>query len=130
MVPDTCEPTCTVVTALMVPVACTTFCTSPFCTFSVKYCGAFADSSLKAVSPAMVASNTPMIVHLFLRNFMLTPESFSGSGESNPDMVGITVKSDRREVNICQRECGDYGRYKGRITDLYAGSTGHSQTAN
>src|SRR5258708_6408664 len=56
-----------------------------------------------------------MIVHLFLRNFMLTPESFSASGGSNPGMVGITVKRDRRELNICQQECGDYGRYRKRL---------------
>jgi hypothetical protein len=74
MVPDAWEPTCTVVTALMVPVAWTTFCTSPFCTFSVKYCGALGCSSLNAASPAMAASSTPMIVHLFFRYFILTPE--------------------------------------------------------
>jgi hypothetical protein len=45
---------------------------------------------------------------------MLTPESFSASGGSNPGAVGITVKSEEGRVNICQRRCGN------EITDLYA----------
>ena len=37
MVPETCEPTCTVITALMVPVASTTSRMSPRLTLAVKY---------------------------------------------------------------------------------------------
>src|SRR5260370_13876885 len=36
--PETTEPTATVMTGLMVPVACTTCETSPFSTLAVKYC--------------------------------------------------------------------------------------------
>src|ERR1700736_79452 len=75
IVPDTCEPTCTVVTALIVPVAWTTFCMSPFCTFSAKYCGVFLLSYLKAVNSPMAARSTPMIVHLFFKNFILHPQA-------------------------------------------------------
>ncbi len=38
MVPETCEPTCTVRTALSVPVASTTSRISPRSTFAVTYC--------------------------------------------------------------------------------------------
>ena len=39
MVPETCEPTWTVVTALIVPVASTTWRISPRSALVVKYCG-------------------------------------------------------------------------------------------
>src|SRR6266404_5507418 len=38
MVPETCEPTCTRITALIVPVASTTSCISPRSTLAVKCC--------------------------------------------------------------------------------------------
>src|SRR5258708_39841717 len=73
MVPETCEPTCTVVTALMVPVAWTTFWMSPFCTCSVKYCGTLVDSSLNAASTPIATRSMAMIVHFVFRYFILHP---------------------------------------------------------
>jgi len=59
MVPETCEPTCTVVTALMVPVASTTVRMSPRSIFSVKY---WVESRAVSILAAMATAATATIM--------------------------------------------------------------------
>src|SRR5581483_833570 len=60
MVPETCAPTCTVMTALIVPVASTTERISPFSTFAVKYCGLSLPLNWKAAKTA-IARRMPIV---------------------------------------------------------------------
>src|SRR5216684_3570010 len=61
IVPDTCEPTCTVMTALIVPVASTTSSISPRSTLAVKCCTApprfrpnVANRTITTIKPARI----------------------------------------------------------------------------
>src|SRR5215472_15736704 len=75
MVPDTCEPTWTVITALMVPVASTTSRMSPRSTLAVK-CWAcavrFHPSTTKSATATTAPPNTSHLVFSFIR--ILTTE--------------------------------------------------------
>src|SRR5512146_1816121 len=69
MLPETCEPTCTEVTALMVPVASTTARTSPRSTREVKYWVLSLRLRPKAANSTTAATMTATIVHLLFNTF-------------------------------------------------------------
>src|ERR1700676_4931469 len=75
MLPETCDPTCTVITALMVPVASTTSLIAPRSTFAVKCCaGVFRFRAHATNSPVTTTTHTKMshrpliFMSSFLRN--------------------------------------------------------------
>ena len=73
IVPETCDPTCTVVTALIVPVASTTCLISPRSVAAVKYCGAclrFMANAAKITTPIATIAR---MNHLFFMIFNLSP---------------------------------------------------------
>src|SRR5690348_2576865 len=71
IVPETCDPTCTVVTALMVPVACTTSFMVPVCALAVKYCAwslrPKVNAASRMTSPIAVSERS----HLFLSSLII-----------------------------------------------------------
>ena len=69
MFPETCDPTWTEVTALMVPVASTTARMSPRSARAVKYCVLSLRLSPKAANSTTATRMTATIVHLFFSMF-------------------------------------------------------------
>src|SRR5581483_10582877 len=69
MVPETCDPTCTEVTALIVPVASTTERISPRSTLAVKYWVRSLRPSPKAANTTTAITATARISHLLLSSF-------------------------------------------------------------
>jgi len=76
MVPETCDPTCTAFTALMVPVASTTLWISPRSALAVKYCGLSLRPKLKAANMATATTIATSTVHLLFRYFIRTSLGF------------------------------------------------------
>src|SRR6185437_4979768 len=75
MVPETCDPTCTVVTALIVPVASTTSWMSPRSALAVKYCGWSLPLNWKAAKmPTAITTSNAMIQWRFI-NVTEPPDS-------------------------------------------------------
>src|SRR5580692_12289150 len=88
MLPETCDPTCTVITALIVPVASTTSSISPRSTFAVKCCAcAFrfipnaANNPATTTTPAKI-SHRPLIFiyrpwNQNFEEFLFVPQRFN-----------------------------------------------------
>src|SRR3989442_342128 len=64
IVPDTCDPTCTVMTALIVPVASTTSWMSPRSTLAVKCCAGMPRFSTKAKNSTAATKTPARMSHL------------------------------------------------------------------
>src|SRR3984957_13268118 len=63
MLPETCDPTWTVITALIVPVASTTSLISPRSTFAVKCCACVLRFNPKATNRPAASTTPAMISH-------------------------------------------------------------------
>src|SRR5215467_5812122 len=73
MTPETWDPTCTVITALIIPVASTTSRISPRSTFAVKCCGwPLRFSAIVAITPITTA--TPARISHLVFGFITSPK--------------------------------------------------------
>ncbi len=78
MLPETWDPTCTVTTALMVPVASTTSWIAPRSTSAVKYCAWARPCARRTTSRTATATRPATTIHR-RRVILMSTSSFSSA---------------------------------------------------
>src|SRR6478672_4551105 len=122
IVPETCEPTCTLTTALTTPVASTASLISPCCTFEVRYWtrsprrtnGAATTAARSSAAPAMnsvfrlfIAQRLDRIHERRLPRGVVAEEDTDGDGEERGQEDGLRGELHRPLQRAPDEERGD-----------------------